>query len=158
MRLKNLDRLIKSLAPAYQGDFRAQARVHRIRRGGRIDEFDLTCAPCRRQLSIQFLPARGIGREQAKNLGIRLREPEERADKKSGFGFPAEMRHRAKEQVGLDFSARAELADLVGAANTPIDKPPGSALIAGIGAGAVQRVQLKHHEIILQTDVVAVKM
>ena len=54
-------------------------------------------------IELLIRPDGGIVREQAENFSVRLREAEERADKKSGFGFPAGIRHRAKENVSLDF-------------------------------------------------------
>src|ERR1035441_179274 len=114
MRLKNPDCLFKSRAPAQPGDHRAQTCFHRIQRGGRINECDLATAPCNCQLSIQFIPTGGIGGQETKNCSVRFRDPKKCADKKSGFGFPSK-RYRAKKHVSLDFSARAKLADLIGA-------------------------------------------
>ena len=122
-----------------------------------IKECNLAAAPGSCQLRIQFIPARGTGRQKTKNFGICLRETEKSADKKLIFGFPLKIRYRAKEHVGLDFLARVKTADLVGGAKCRSDKSVCRAQIAA-DAGAGQSAHLKGHEIILQTDVVAIKM
>ena len=128
-----------------------------MKRGSGIKESDLASAPCKCQLRIQFIPARSIGREQAKNLSICMGQPEKSTDQEPNFCFPAEIRHWAEKHVRLDSSVRKELRNLVGAPDCRGDKPAERASLVVVNASAGKRVQLKRQEIILQTHVAAVK-
>src|ERR1039458_7699162 len=123
MRFKNLHRLRKGQATANPGGHRKQTTFHSVQRRDRINEGDLAAASRSRQSSIQFIPARGVEREQTKDRGIRLREPKKCADQKLSFGIPEKIRRRAKKHVGLNFLAPEEAADLIGAQSGPSKRP-----------------------------------
>src|SRR5262249_50850271 len=131
---------------------------NRIQGCGWIKECYLAFAPGGFQLGIQFLPAWGTGRQQTENFGLCLCQAEKGSDKKSCLGFSDEIRIPAQKHVASDFLARVEPAGLVRGANGPGAKPSGRALVAGADSGTGQRVQLKRNKIILETDIMAIKM